>query len=253
MHDAFRLPAVIGHRGAAESAPENTLAGFRRARASGAQWVEFDIRLTADCQCVVFHDETLDRTTGHAGRIDESPLSLIAGLDAGSWFGAAFAGEQVPPLDLALETIAGLGLGANIEMKRHPGWETETARRLAGAVARSWPEDLPPPMVSSFAGTMLAEVRRFAPHLPRGLLVNPLRPGYIDEAMALGCVSVNLFRDDVTPDVAAAVREAGLQLAAWVVDDPEQALMFREWGVGSMITGAPERIVAALGNHQSAV
>ncbi len=236
----------MGHRGAAESAPENTLAGFRRAKELGAPWVEFDIRLTADRQCVVFHDETLERTTGRAERVDQVPLAVVARLDAGGRFDPAFAGERVPTLDQALAAIAGLGLGANIELKRHPGWEAETARCLAAAVGRGWPEGMAPPLVSSFAHTMLAEARRFAPHLPRAYLVRPLRPGYLEAAAELGCVSVNLYHGELTPEEAEAVKSAGFQLVAWVVDDPERARTYWDWGVDSIITGAPDRMVGAL-------
>jgi glycerophosphoryl diester phosphodiesterase len=236
----------MGHRGAAESAPENTLAAFKRAKALGAPWIELDIQLTIDGQCAVFHDETLERITGRTERVDQVPLALVTGLDAGAWFDPAFSGERIPTLDQALAAIAGLGLGVNIELKRHPGWETETARSLAEAVERSWPAGLAPPMVSSFADTMLAETRRFAPHLPRAYLVRPLRSGYLEEAAELGCVSVNLYQGELTPEEVEAVKSAGLQLAAWVVDDAAQARTLWEWGVDSIITGAPDRIVSAL-------
>ena len=61
------LPQVIGHRGAALAAPENTLEGFREAAAEGATWVEFDVGLSADGQPFVLHDDTLDRTTSGKG------------------------------------------------------------------------------------------------------------------------------------------------------------------------------------------
>ena len=246
MTGSFRLPPLMGHRGAADSAPENTLAAFNRAKALGAPWVELDIQLTADGHCAVFHDETLERTTGRTERVDQAPLALITGLDAGAWFDPAFTGERVPTLDQALAAISGLGLGVNIELKRHPGWETETARALAEAVERSWPAGMAPPLVSSFADTMLAEARRFAPHLPRAYLVRPLRPGYLEEAAELECVSVNLYQGELTREEVAAVKSAGFQLAVWVVDDGAEARRFWEWGVDSIITGAPDRIVSAL-------
>jgi len=90
------LPCVIGHRGAAASAPENTLAGLRRAAALGCGWVEFDVRLTADAALVLCHDSRLDRTTLGVGRIASLPLQRVRDCDAGSWFGSEFAGEPIP-------------------------------------------------------------------------------------------------------------------------------------------------------------
>ena len=92
------LPRIIGHRGAALHAPENTLAGLREAARQGCRWVEIDVRLTADGGLVLMHDPTVDRTTTAAGRVRELALAEIAGMDAGARFGAAWAGEPVPAL-----------------------------------------------------------------------------------------------------------------------------------------------------------
>ena len=65
------LPPVIGHRGAAASAPENTLAGIPRAHAVGCRWVEFDVKLSFDNVPVLMHDDRLDRMTDGEGFLAE--------------------------------------------------------------------------------------------------------------------------------------------------------------------------------------
>src|SRR5579862_3004583 len=100
--DRPRLPPVIGHRGAAARAPENTLAGLRRAHALGCRWVEFDVRLTADGVPVLCHDSRLDRTTDGTGVIAEETLAAVRRCDAGLRFSPEFAGEPVPTLAEAL-------------------------------------------------------------------------------------------------------------------------------------------------------
>ena len=100
------LPRVIGHRGAAMHAPENTLAGLREAARQGCRWVEIDVRLTADDALALMHDLTVDRTTTAVGRVRELPLAELAGMDAGARFGAAWAGEAVPALADAIGVAA---------------------------------------------------------------------------------------------------------------------------------------------------
>ena len=122
------LPRVIGHRGAAAVAPENTLASLRRAKELGAGWVEFDVKLTRDGAAVLIHDERLERTTDGRGEVARTTLAELRKLDAGAWFDPAFAGERVPTLGDALALCGELGLGINVEVKPCPGREAETAR-----------------------------------------------------------------------------------------------------------------------------
>src|SRR5262245_86406 len=103
--DLIFKPPLIAHRGASAYAPENTLAAFKKAKELGAQWLEFDVQLTACGEIVVFHDERLERTTNGRGWIHEKPYSYLKTLDAGSWFNSQFAGEKIPTLVEALEFL----------------------------------------------------------------------------------------------------------------------------------------------------
>src|SRR5690606_19888430 len=76
---------VIAHRGASAYAPENTIAAFRLAKESGADWFELDCHLSADGHPVVIHDATVDRTTNGQGYVREMSLYDLQNLDAGSW------------------------------------------------------------------------------------------------------------------------------------------------------------------------
>ena len=150
------IPRVIGHRGAAGHAPENTLVSLEKAAALGVRWVEFDTKLSADGVPVVFHDDKLERTTDGRGPVAEMPLAELLALDAGTWFGDGFAGEPVPTLGQAMATLTRLGLGANVEIKASPGREAETGDTVGVVLKSDWPETLPAPLISSFDAETLA-------------------------------------------------------------------------------------------------
>ena len=76
-HHDFSLPTIVGHRGVTETGPENTLGAIERTAYEGATWVEFDVQLSGDNIPLVFHDDTLERTTDGKGRlIDQRMLTM---------------------------------------------------------------------------------------------------------------------------------------------------------------------------------
>src|SRR5271165_4133469 len=81
------LPPVIGHRGAGGCAPENTLAGLRKAKELDCRWVEFDVRLTADGQLILLHDERLERTTNGRGKAALLSLATVQRYTPDAGFG----------------------------------------------------------------------------------------------------------------------------------------------------------------------
>jgi glycerophosphoryl diester phosphodiesterase len=240
------LPPVIGHRGAAASAPENTLAGFRRAAALGCRWIEFDARLTGDGAIVVLHDSRLERTTDGSGRVVRLPLAAIRRHDAGGWFAPAFTGEPVPTLDEALALLSELGLGANIELKAARGHARATAAAVAAALQRRAPAERPPVLLSSFHAEALAAARDLAPHVARGVLFRAVPRHWRGIAARLGCATIHANHQRLQPTMVATIRDAGYPLLAFTVNDAARARTLFDWGVTSVFSDAPDIILAAI-------
>lgn len=242
------LPPVIGHRGAAARAPENTLAGLRKAKELGCSWVEFDARLTADGVLVLCHDPRLERTTDGEGRISELPFAAVRDCDAGICFGPEFAGERMPALAEALLLCAELGLAANIEIKadhgRHYATAAAVAATLKGLVGR-----LPTLLVSSFQPSALAAFARGS-EAPLGILFR-LVPRRWQE-LARHCAVVGADHRRLTHRRAAQIRDAGYQLAAFTVNDPTRARQLYSWGVTSVFSDVPDIILAAVAGSRPA-
>jgi glycerophosphoryl diester phosphodiesterase len=237
------LTRVAGHRGAKLRAPENTLAGFRAARRLGAGWVELDAKLTRDGIPIVIHDETLDRTTDGAGRVGSATLKEIARLDAGRWFAPEYAGEKVPTLAEALETIAAEGMGVNVEIKPCPGRERDTAEASIAVIREVWPSSLPAPIISSFRRASLEAAKTVAPELPRGLLLEKHEADWRETAQRLGCKAIHPERSALSTEWVAEIHKAGLACVTWTVNDPQAAKRLLDWGVDCIITDAPDLIV----------
>jgi glycerophosphoryl diester phosphodiesterase len=240
----LRLPKVIGHRGAAASAPENTLESFERAALLGARWVEFDAKLSRDGVVIIMHDDTLDRTTSGRGPVAKADWSQISRLDAGAWFGPNWRGVKVPRLDETIALLARLGLNANIEIKPCPGREVETAAAVIEVVREHWPKDREPPLLSSFALESMVVARDLAPELPRGLLIWDTPEIWRSEAGRLGCLSVH-FSSRSLPRDLKAVKQAGLGIAVYTVNDRRKARRLLDAGVDSIISDSPDTVLAA--------
>jgi glycerophosphoryl diester phosphodiesterase len=236
------LPPIIGHRGAAAYAPENTLAGFRKAKAIGCHWVEFDVRLTADSQPVLLHDDRLDRTTSGRGNVSALSLDSVRHHDAGSRFHASFAGERVPTLKEALMLLAELGLGANLELKAARGKEAATGTVVAELLARTWPADPSHLLISSFQHGALAAVRDRAPHIARGILFRHIPKNWRNIAAQLGCVTIHADHQRLRLAVLSEIRRAGYPLLAYTVNDPERARILFDFGVKSVFSDVPDRL-----------
>jgi len=244
---AFPLPRVIGHRGAAEVAPENTLAGFREAKRQGARWVEFDAKLSADNHAFLLHDDNIDRTSNAVGPARALSYDEIGKLDAGSWKAASFAGERMPLLADALSLFAEENLQFNLELKPCPGRARETTKIILDELNHLWPATKPKPLISSFVLECLEIARDTAPDLPRGLLLEDHPANWLNLAQNLKADTVNIWDQTATPEWIAEIKAEGYGLLVYTVNDAARAKQLIDWGVDGVFTDAPARILAIIG------
>ncbi|MCY4395403.1 MAG: glycerophosphodiester phosphodiesterase family protein [Rhodospirillaceae bacterium] len=239
------LPRVIGHRGAALDAPENTLAGLREAARQGCRWVEIDVRLTADHRLVLMHDPSVDRTTTATGRVRELPLARLTAMDAGTRFGAAFAGEPVPSLDDAIDAAHALDLRLDIELKCEAGDSSAAAAALVAVLGRAWRAQ-DPPLVSSFDHAALVAVRKAAPDLPVAVVTPTLADEWREAFETLGAAALHVGDRGLAADPVRQLTAEGIEIGVYTVNDGGRARDLFSWGVTGVFSDCPGAIAAAL-------
>lgn len=243
LHLVLHRPAstaVVAHRGAGGEAPENTLAAVREGMQSGAGFLEIDVRRSADGAFVVIHDATVDRTTDGTGSVESMTTSRLRALDAGSWFGPAYAGERIPLLDEVLAAVDGWPGALAIEVK-DPQMDRQTAEQLATALQAAPFHRI---LLVSFDHDWLRLFRDVMPATPIGeLSVYPLKP---PDSAIVERVGVFWLATVIDPTLVWRSHRRGLEVWVWTVDRPFWIRLMRWLGVDGVTTNLPTRAVRLL-------
>jgi glycerophosphoryl diester phosphodiesterase len=243
LHLTFRdqpvvaVPLVVGHRGAASLAPENTLAAIEAGIAQGAGYVELDVQRSADGVVLILHDETLDRTTDGSGLVGELTWSAIQQLDAGSPFSAAFGGEAIPSLADVITFTAASATTLVLEIKSpqlYPGIE----QQILEAVREF--EIAERVMVISFYAEALQNVNSLAPDITTGFVWQ--WPRFPAEVASLDVEVVCLFWPAVllNPCLVSRLHAEGYQVWVWTVNDARLMRLLLWLGVDGIATDRPD-------------
>ena len=232
-----KLPSIIGHRGAYNSAPENTLISFRKAAQLGAKWIEIDVRLSSDKIPVVFHDNEVDRTTNGQGPVDTFTLESLQELDAGSYYHTDFSCEKVPTLLQAITLCIELNLGLNIEIKTNFGQAAETVTAILATINPFQEQLRGNILFSSFNLLCLKELINLSPEWPRALLVNDLNNDWLTNTKALGCYALNPSYECLASiQNVKSILASGLRIIPFTVNQISIAKNLLRLGVHSIIT-----------------
>jgi glycerophosphoryl diester phosphodiesterase len=238
-------PPVIAHRGASAYAPENTLIAFAKAAQLGVKWIEFDVMQAACGEPIIFHDETLERTTNGVGDVNIFPYSYLQTLDAGSYFQSQFARERIPSLRLVLEFLQNTNLSANIELKGLPGQEKKLIKRVLKEL-ESYSSLYSRILFSSFSIPAIELLREYAPYFAIGLLLHEWEPKWDVLCNRLQCDSVHVNQEIMTPLAAKKIKAMKRVLLCYTVNDPARALELFSWGVDAVFSDVPDIIMQAL-------
>lgn len=251
---AVEAQMIVGHRGASSDAPENTLAAFRLAWEQQADGVEGDFYLTQDKQIVCIHDADTERTGGRRLKVAESTLAELRALEYGSWKDVRFRGEPIPTF---AEVLAAIPPGKKfvIELKTGP----EIVPFLKAELDRLQP-DHQHLLIIAFNKDTVAACKRSLPtvtaHWLTGYKQNketgawsPTLQEVVAGLKASGADGLGTQgnRTIVTADFIRQLQAEGLrEFHVWTVDDPADAVFFRELGAMGITTNRPAFIRSQL-------
>lgn len=167
------LPKLIGHRGVKNLSPENTVESIYLAKKLGLKWVEFDVKISKDLIPILFHDETLIRTTNGKGLPIQFLYEDLKKLDAGYFFYNNPTKIYIPTLEEILSISINLNINLNIEIKPNMGFEKDNVKSIAKIVKNSnFPNQY---YFSSFDWNSLIFMKEILPNANCCLLVDDFK------------------------------------------------------------------------------
>jgi len=230
---------IIGHRGARNLWPENSLDGFERTRDLGVDAVEFDVHLSRDGELVVIHDPTLERTTKGSGPVANRSAAELGVMG-------------VPRLDAVLDVYAGTAIELHIEIKTdalgrpYEGLE----KRLLDVIARR--KLAQQAVVTSFVPEVLETVRSLSP--PQRVLASVDRrsaeifgglPAALDRFAVIGNCMVAIEKGLLADSLDLCLRRVGGDhLGAWVPNDADDIAQWLARPIRQITTDQPDVALA---------
>jgi len=234
---------VIGHRGASENAPENTLSSISEAWSQSADGVEVDVRLTKDLKLVCIHDKNTLRTSGKDALVKNTTLEDLRKMDFGAWRGKEWINEPIPVLEEVIELIP---------KDKKLFIEVKNGKRAINPlvdVLRVYKEQQKNISIISFNEEVLSGVKELLPDITVNLLVSfeeevekqkerllsKIRRSNVD---GLGLQS----HIQLTNGFLKTLLKENKAIHVWTVDQPEEAKRYQEIGLASVTTNRPGQI-----------
>jgi glycerophosphoryl diester phosphodiesterase len=249
MQLSFLHNGVTAHRGNSSEHPPNTLEAFKSAIALGVDWIEVDVRSTADGQLVICHERSTKRNSGIDLPIEDTPYEELRSLDM-AWHFRNRRGldtSQCPPvavplLTQALDLIKSQG---QTRLSIHP--KSSCVTDMVGLV-KAWDAMEWIGFNDSNLGRLRlvrsldARIPVFWDRLPFCLLRNDLKT-----ARQLGFQAMVLHHLGVTRRRIRRIKDAGLEAGAWTVSRPWRLKILLQAGIDRIYTDDPRCLLRMKG------
>lgn len=233
---------VVAHRGDSGNHPENTRAAFEAAVALGVECIELDVHRSHDGELVIIHDDRVDRTSDGSGEVSDLAWAQIKALDAGRWFGDAFAGERFLALDEALELIPepirlNVHIKTSAETLELVTRSTVSMLRTRGLLERAY--------VAGDEQT-LSMARSECEQLEIcNLSVHPAED-YVARSASIGCRILQPGHAMTNTALVEAAHARQMRVFPFFADEPDEMQRLIDCGVDGILTNEPQRLQALL-------
>ncbi len=240
---SLKLPQIIGHRGCAGYAVENSLEAIYTAADMGINWVELDVKLTKDGVPIIFHDDTLERMTNGEGAVAEKTLAELKELDLAGLYSESYSSLKIPTLEEALDVLLERDMGLNLEIKPCPGREVETAEIALDLLSHCW-DNHDELLISSFSHVSLETAFDMADGWCRGLLLEGEEwpENWGDIAQHLDVSTIHIDGNAATDEQILSALHYGKPVVAYTINDPALAHELQKAGVRTLISDEPDII-----------
>jgi len=235
--DAF---IIVGHRGLQEKHEENSLEGFKAAKAAGLDAVELDVQFTKDGQIIVFHDYDLKRLCGVDGAPWDYTLAEINRFRIGR------ARETIPTITEVMDALGNFPI--YIELKTvddngglvNYGLEDPLSLLIRGRAASRY-------RFLSFNPLSIRKLKELNSGFIAGLNVSKETMKYYGE------IDTDLLKrfsvDFVQPDASlyldggiSGIEKKGIPIIPWTVNTEDEARACMERGASGIITDVPMKM-----------
>lgn len=246
----------IAHRGASGHAPEHTLPAYELGKKMKGDFIEIDLQLTADGKIVVIHDDYIDRISTKSGKVSSFTLEELKQLDVGSWFNKKYPKRANPDFKnlkvLTLEEILdtfGDDINYYLEIK-----ETDDIDLLLDKMFETLHEyDLIERkdrdariVIHSFNFEYLLKIHEEEPSIPLVQLLRFRKKANLSKdrlnMIKEYAVGIGLNHKRLSAKFVEKVKDSGLLIHPYTVNDKARMKQIIGWGVTGMSTNFPDRL-----------
>lgn len=232
-------PLLVGHQGAMDVAPGNTMPAFEQGLAGGADILELDVQLTADGQVIVFHDFELSAKTGATGLVAEHTADFLQTLDVGSYFDETFAGVTIPLLDQVL-AWAKPRIPLMIELKHGPVFNPALDEAAVALIEEHGMEDRV--VITSFDQFALRRVKQLNPHITTSFIYVARLLHPLEQVRELQVDALSPASNFLTATEVKLIQSAGYACSPGGFWWDYPTLL--EWGVDTISSNDPATVPA---------
>lgn len=231
-------PLNFAHRGFTKSATENTLSAFKAAFELGVDGIELDVRTCKSGEVIVFHDPTLNRLTDGRGfvknkTLDELQRFRIRNSESG-------VEERIPTLEEVIEFV-GDKVILNVEIKANGLPKVQIEKKVVGILQKYGIDGRT--IISSFNPLVLRRIRKFAPDMFTGFLIEGkfnLRKSEIPFSKMVGAQAIHIKENLATEEFIKKLQKLGYYCIVWGVNEAKSMLQLSRLGIEAIITDNPD-------------